>query len=403
MLLYIDPGTGSMLFSLFIGIAATGVFLLRATFIKIKFLFTGGKKSALDKDCIPYVIFSDSKRYWNVFKPICDEFEKRKTHLVYYTASSDDPALNEKYEYVKCEFIGEGNKAFAKMNFLNAKVCLSTTPGLDVYQWKKSKLVKYYVHIPHSIDDLTSYRMFGLDHYDAVIATGDYQKEHIRLLEKMRNLPEKEFITAGSTYLDAMLPRLTPKVKNEKLTVLVAPSWGPSGILAKCGMSLLESLCETGFNIIVRPHPQTVVSEKDILDPLVKHFENNSNLSWNYDNDNFNVLNNSDILITDFSGIVFDFALVFDKPLIYADTKFDTLPYDADWIEEPMWKFRVLPKLGIKLEEDSFSNIKNIITTAIDSKEMEESRKEVREQAWPNRGLAAKIAVDYLIELNTKE
>ena len=79
MLLYIDPGTGSMLFSLFIGIAATGVFLLRAAFIKIKFLFTGGKKSALDNDCIPYVIFSDSKRYWNVFKPICDEFEKRKT------------------------------------------------------------------------------------------------------------------------------------------------------------------------------------------------------------------------------------------------------------------------------------------------------------------------------------
>ena len=134
------------------------------------------------------------------------------------------------------------------------------------------------------------------------------------------------------------------------------------------------------------------------LDPLVKHFENNSNLSWNYDNDNFNVLNKSDILITDFSGIIFDFSLLFDRPLIYADTKFDTLPYDADWIEEPMWKFRVLPKLGIKLEEDSFYNIKNIITTAIDSKEMEESRKEVREQAWPNRGLAAKIAVDYLIK-----
>ena len=30
-------------------------------------------------------------------------------------ASKDDPALSEKYEHVKCEFIGEGNKAFAEL------------------------------------------------------------------------------------------------------------------------------------------------------------------------------------------------------------------------------------------------------------------------------------------------
>ena len=43
MPLYIDPGTGSMLFSLFIGIAATATFALRALFIKIKFILSGGK------------------------------------------------------------------------------------------------------------------------------------------------------------------------------------------------------------------------------------------------------------------------------------------------------------------------------------------------------------------------
>lgn len=143
--LYIDPGTGSMLFSLAIGIATAGVFALRSLVIKFKFIFSGGKADKTEKDKIPYVIYSDHKRYWNVFKPICDEFEKRKIPLVFYTSSEDDPALSCKYEYVKAEFIGSGNKAFAKLNFLNAGVLLSTTPGLDVYQWKRSKNTAWYV------------------------------------------------------------------------------------------------------------------------------------------------------------------------------------------------------------------------------------------------------------------
>ena len=120
---YIDPGTGSMLLSLFIGIAAATVFGIRALIIKLQFIFSGGKaNSKLDSKNIPYVIYSDHKRYWNVFKPICDEFEKRKINLVFYTSSPDDPALSEKYNYVSCSYIGEGNKAFVKLNMLHADI-----------------------------------------------------------------------------------------------------------------------------------------------------------------------------------------------------------------------------------------------------------------------------------------
>ena len=75
MVLYIDPGTGSMLFTILIGIIGTGYFLLRSVIIKIKFIFRGGKVRDVEDKKIPVVIFSDHKRYWNVFKPICDEFE----------------------------------------------------------------------------------------------------------------------------------------------------------------------------------------------------------------------------------------------------------------------------------------------------------------------------------------
>ena len=190
--LYIDPGTGSMLFSLFIGIAAAASFGLRALFLKIKFIFSAKQSLKADnnnssypppydtQNSTPYVIFSDHKRYWNVFKPICDEFERRQIPLVYYTASPDDPALSAGYQFVRAEFIGEGNKPYAKLNMLRADILLATTPGLDVYQWKRSKGVKYYVHIPHTVDDLAGYRMFGLDFYDAVLVSGENQKSLIK-------------------------------------------------------------------------------------------------------------------------------------------------------------------------------------------------------------------------------
>ncbi|MBR0101310.1 MAG: CDP-glycerol--glycerophosphate glycerophosphotransferase, partial [Treponema sp.] len=92
-LLYIDPGTGSMLFSILIGLVSTLIFFGQRFFMKIKFIVSGGKADKISKAKIPFVIFSDHKRYWNVFKPICDEFERRGVNLVYWTASSDDPAL----------------------------------------------------------------------------------------------------------------------------------------------------------------------------------------------------------------------------------------------------------------------------------------------------------------------
>lgn len=398
--LYIDPGTGSMLFSLFIGIAAAASFALRALYLKLKFLFSGGKTDRnSDSKNIQIVIFSDHKRYWNVFEPICDEFEQHKKNIVYYTASSDDPALLKKYNYVHTEYLGEKNKPFAKLNFLHADIVLATTPGLDVYQWKRSKFVKLYIHIPHSVSDLCGYRMFGLDHYDVVLGTGLNQLPSLRKIEKLRPaIKEKEFSVVGCTYLDSMKNRLESFSKDEphqKKVVLVAPSWGKSSILSKFGDKFLEALSNTGYEIIIRPHPQSIVSEQNILRPLQEKY---SDFEWNYDNDNFDVLKRADIMITDFSGVMFDYALVFDKPFIYADTKFDKSPYDIDWLEESLWELQILPKIGVQLKEEQFPQIKEIIASTIENTDLQSARNEVRDMAWQKRGKAASEVYNFLLK-----
>lgn len=397
--LYIDPGTGSMLLSLFIGIATAAIFGIRAFIIKLQFIFSGGKidKNA-EQNNIPYVIFSDHKRYWNVFKFICDEFEKRNIDVVYYTCSPDDPILTSGYKHIKGEYLGEGNKPFAKLNILHADILIATTPSLDVYQWKRSKNVKYYVHIPHTVD-VSTYKMFGLDYFDAILTTGENQNEFIRKIEALRpKIKVKDLVTVGSLTQDYLKKRFdsnTVTVKNDKKVVLVAPSWGKSGILAKYGEKFLDALSKTDFEVIIRPHPQTYSSEKEMITALEEKY---TNFEWNRDNDNFDVLNKADILITDFSGIIFDYSLVFDKPLIYADTEFDKSPYDADWLDEPVWSLAAVEKLGVQLKEVDFDNIEEKINEALNSKSLQKNREEIRNECWVNIDHSAEKTVEWLIQ-----
>lgn len=399
MLLYIDPGTGSMLFTVLIGVIGVAMYSVRMLWIKLRFKLSGGKIKESDKK-IPFVIFSDDKRYWNIFEPICREMDKRGKDVVYMTASEDDPALDNSYPHVNAEFIGSGNRAFAKLNFLNASILLSTTPGLDVYQWKRSKQVQYYVHLPHAASDITLYRMFGLDYYDAILLSGEYQARDIRSLEALRGLPEKELVQVGIPYMDEMIKRLelADPVPAHPRTVLLAPSWGKSAIFSVYGGKILDVLLKTGYHVIVRPHPQSFKSEAEMIEKLMAEYPASEQLEWNRDNDNFEVLRRSDILISDFSGVIFDFTLVYDKPVIYTDPQFDVSLYDAWWLNTPLWTVSALPRLGSQLTDGNMENLKDVIDACLTDPRYAEGRRQVKEETWAHIGEGAARTVDYLLE-----
>jgi len=402
MKFYIDPGTGSMLFTILIGILGALRYVFKSWFVKLRFFLSGGRKTKDDGDKLPLVIFSEGKQYWNIFNPVCRELESRGIDTTYMTASEEDPALKNEYKHIRTEFIGTGNKAFAKLNFLNADTVLATTPGLDVYQWKRSREVKSYVHMFHAAGDVTLYRMFGMDYYDVLLTSGDYQEKQIRDLESLRNLPAKEVVKVGIPYMDEMLARFknNPVVnkKDGEVTVLLAPSWGPSAILSKYGKKIIDVLLQTGYHIIVRPHPQSFTSEKDLMDSLMKEYPNSEQLEWNRDADNFEVLKRSDILISDFSGVIFDFSLVYDKPVIYTDTFFDDSVYDAWWLDSKLWTFEILPYLGMQLNTDNMGNLKEMIDQCINEGKYAEGRKKAIVDTWAYQGEGAKRVVDFLVK-----
>ncbi len=388
-----------MLFAILIGIVGALNYVFRVAIVKLRFLLSGGKNVSANDKVIPYAIFSDDKRYWNVFEPLCREFSRRGIDVVYLTASPDDPALSCQIPHVEAKFLGAGQMAFAKLNLIKATMVISTTPGLDVYQWKRSKDAKCYVHVLHAAGEVVLYRMFGLDYYDAVLVAGTFQQRDIRDLEELRGLPAKDIALAGIPYMDVMATRLKESgpVPEHPRTVLLAPSWGPSAIFARFGGQIIERLLATGYHVIVRPHPQSFKSEKDLIDTLMADYPASDQLEWNRDVDNFDCLRRSDVLVSDFSGVVFDFALVYDKPVIYTDPNFDLAPYDAWWLKRELWTQGALPRLGMQLTEEGMDNLKSLIDTCLEDPRFAQGRDQVRQEAWQCYGQGAQKTVDYLV------
>jgi hypothetical protein len=399
--LYIDPGTGSALFSIVIGIAAALYFLWRALFIKVKSAFSGQKGAKLPSHKYAYVIYAEDKRYWSLFRPVLDEFERREIELHYLTMSEDEPVFDAGYHYIKPEYIGKGNAAFARLNMLSADFVLATTPGLDVYQWKRSKGVRHYSHILHAVTDATSYRMFGLDYFDSVLLTGEYQRADIRKIERTRKLPEKQLATVGCSYLDEYEKALR-QIRQDgphEFTVLVSPSWGPSSLLIRYGEKLLTPLANTGWKIIVRPHPQSKITESQALETLADQYRAHKSLVWDYERDNTRSLAEADVMVSDFSGIIFDYMFLRDKPVIYVNYEYDQRMYDAHFLPETeLWQIKTLRKTAVELKESGFNNIEQTIRSVSDSETVKAARREAQEEAWQHRGEAGKLTADFMIK-----
>ena len=388
-----------MLITVLIGIAGAAVYSLRTRIMKMKMKIGGGK--VVDAESVPFAVFSDNKRYFDIFEPVLREMDKRGRDILYLTASEDDPAFDCGLEHVTAEYIGPGNRVFTRLNNLKATVVLSTTPGLDVYQWKRSPGVSYYVHIPHAASDVILYRMFGIDYYDAILLSGKHQERDVRELEELRGLPAKDIRIVGIPYMDVMAERLKregPAPEHER-TVLLAPSWGKSALFSVYGSRIIDVLLATGYHIIIRPHPQSFTAEKEMMDGLMEKYPGSDRIEWNRDRDNFDVLRRSDILVSDFSGVIFDFALIYDKPVIYTDPDFDLAPYDAWWLKDKtVWTVTALPRLGRELTEENMENLKSLIDECIEDTHFSEGRQEVREETWEHISCGASLTADFLCE-----
>lgn len=403
---YLDPGTGSMLLSVLIGLVSTAWFMARKlpSLIRSAVFKVSGKAAGMERK--PIVIYGESANYWGTFRPLLEEFAKRNIPVEYLTSTKDDPCFKAGLpECITCRYIGTGNAAYTILNFIKADVMVLTTPGVGVLQIRRSKGVNKYIHVVHSLGEFYHYKLFSLDYYDAVICNGKYQVNTVRALEEVRGTKPKELLIAGCPYLDGIVKRKleagdTPRDPN---CVLVAPSWGKNSLLNRFGATVPKVLAEAGYNVILRPHPQSYIADIALMEELESELSGYSNITWDKNPDGFASLNKASILISDFSGVVFDFSFVFLRPVItvFDDTRDSGGTEAFDLKDEPSWEAEVLPKVGHTLTIPDLENLPELVRQTISETGWSERIRKLRDDNIANFGSAAKPVVDAILRLSS--
>jgi hypothetical protein len=277
-----------------------------------------------------------------------------------------------------------------------------TTPGLDVLQIKRSKGVKHYAHLIHAPTDVGTYKQHSFDYFDSILLSGDHQSRSLRKLEELRGTPPKHLSKVGCLYYDAMqrqLNELAPAPVTGSPTVLVAPTWGENGLLQRCGSRILLPLLKKQWKVILRPHPQSHISEKDMLDRLREELRHYPNLVWNNDNDGTQAMARANVMVSDISGVVFDFVFLFERPVITVRYDVNKIGLEMSDLPWELWELSVLDTIGTRIEEHEVDGLPSVIEQELAKSDRREKIRQLRDESVANFGHAATGAADELMRI----
>ena len=404
---YIDPGSGSVLISVLVAALAIAFYYLRSFFYeKARYIFK--RQNPLHKESYGLVFYTEGSHYWPVFLPVIRELDHRGFTFTYFTSEGDDPALKAEFVNMNSIYIGKDHQAYFVLNRLHADMVIMTTPGLGVLQLKRSKKVRHYCHIVHSLQDTSTYPPYGLDYYDSVLVSGKDQLDIIRQLEKARKRPEKNIRIIGSTYLDFMREELEQSqsglinLDKDKKTVLLAPSWGDKGFLNKFGERIINRLLKAGYQVIIRPHPQSWKSEAEVLKKIQDTFGDHSTVIWDYKPHGLEAMQHADLLISDLSGVIFDYMFLFNKPVIVTELEIDPRKFDMNSLPSKRSTLMELineGKIGYQLKEAEFESVAEVVNEVINSKQDTVHINEIKDRIYSYPEEAGKRGADFILEI----
>ncbi len=382
---YLDPGTGNALIYVLLSLGGAVIYVAKNAFYKITATSKKRNKTIADNDPVvsdykadnSIVLFNEGRIYWNTFKPVVEALIKKQVRFSYYTMDVDDPCLLIDNPYMRNKYIGKGSLAFHKIGNLKANVVLSTTPNIGTkgFPIPRSHGIRTLVHVFHAFDDLTCYHKGSLDNYDAVMLVGPFETPIIRKLEQLRELPEKELYPAGLPYLDELYEKQNTNSNNEEMplpvtaqqsdnhaqTVLVASSWGEKGCLRHYGIPFIEVLAKAGFQVIIRPHPQSLKVEQDFIDKIKNQLSKYENVKWDFAVDSSASMQAADILISDTSSVRVDFLCLYQKPFITLPIPFENMQEFEMADLKTSWKEEALAQIGHTVKEEEIYKIDAIV------------------------------------------
>ena len=392
ILLYIDPGTGSLLISVLIALALSVLYFVKGIFYKISYLFFGAGGNTVSDFSGKIVFFTEGKAYWRVFKPVVLELINSKQNFVYLSADKDDEGLSITSEYVEAHYIGNIRQAIFILNRLKAKMCVMTTPQIDVIALKRSKYIEHYCHIIHSPTDIHAYKKFAFDYFDSILCSSKSQIDNLKFLEVERKSKPKQLFQTGCTYYDVLLS----DTENRGDSILLAPTWGDRTFLKSCGKEIVRKLLEGGHKVIFRPHPQSWISDKELLNDIVTSFGSNVNLTIDKETRGEKAISQSKLLICDItSGMLFDMAFVYKKPVVAIRFDWKDGGYESSSLLKETAAIDLLKDVGDVVNVEDVKDISAIV----DESSSKTITQEIIDKHIFNFQEAGKVAAEQIISI----
>lgn len=351
------------------------------------------------------VFYSESNGFYKYFKGYI-EYILAHTNLIihYITGDPKDNIFHMEKENsrIRAYYIDE-NRLITLMMKMDADVVVMTMPDLENFHIKRSYVRDdiEYIFVQHGMgSNNMGMRQGSMDHFDTVFCAGPHQKEEVLQTEALYGLPPKKLIEVGYPLLDEMrADYLTQEHKeNGRKKILIAPSWQPDNIIDSCLEELLGALAGKGYDIIVRPHPQEVRLKREYMEILKQKYEN-SDVEIQTDFSSNIPVTEADILITDWSGISWEYAFTTQRPILYIDTPMKVMNPEYEKINVVPLNILLRDKLGRNLGLHELDKAGETVQYLL------EHRKEYRQEIDAlshayiyNIGVAAKVGATYMIQ-----
>ena len=329
------------------------------------------KFNKLDLDERSIVFYSESSVIlYPYVEEIIKELEKRDQKICYVTSSKNDPVLKSECKNIKVFYIGDGSVKYKFFWELKAKVLIMTMADLENY-WIKRSIVfpVHYIYVFHSINSplmgfhsgKISKRAF--EHFNTIFCVGPHQIQELRATEQLYNLKQKNLVEYGYGLLDKLI-KSKPSYKqqnflskNNKKKILIAPSWGKQNLLESMCIELVKILLDADYHVTVRPHPMSIKKSSKLIKQIKEKFEKNPDFLLDTNTSSFEQLFSSYALITDWSGIGYEYAFVCERPVIYVDVPKKAYNKEYEKIGLEPFEISIRDKIG---EIVSIQNIETI-------------------------------------------
>ena len=376
------------------------------------------KFNQLDLDERSIVFYSESSIIlYPYVEEIIKELEKRNQKICYVTSSKNDPIFKMESENIKVFYIGDGSVKYKFFWELKAKILIMTMADLENYWIKRSiTFPVHYIYVFHSINSpLMGYNSGKIskgafDHFDSIFCVGPHQIQEFHAIEKLYNLKQKNLIECGHSLFDKLIKLRSSSTqqnlisKNNKKKILIAPSWGKQNLLESAGMKLIEILLDAGYHVTVRPHPMIIKKSSKLINQIKKKFEKNPDFLLDTNTSSFEQLLSSYALITDWSGIGYDYAFVCERPVIYVDIPKKTNTEEYEKLHLIPFEVSIRDKIGEIISIQNLEELPERIEFLYGQiTDFQNNIKKIRDDVVFNIGKSSQVAADEIIKIINKK